>query len=335
MMLKAVKWAAVGLAACLIFFSILFFLRFSKSQGEDGRQVVYTVEKGSSARSIAQGLKSRSVLREKWPFFLGYRLFYRSKTIKAGEYALNLPISPKSILEKLTEGKVILHPLTIPEGLTQRETAHLLHSLLGCKVSDFLNLTAESSLIRDIDPEASSLEGYLFPETYRFPKNTDLQTIIGTMISQFRRVFLPEWRTRAEEMGMSVRETVILASLIEKETSLPAEKPLISAVFHNRLRKGIKLDCDPTIIYALKEDERFDGNLRKKDLSLDSPYNTYLYRGLPPGPIANPGSSSIEAALYPAKKDYLYFVSKNDGSHHFSSSFREHLNAVNRFQRKH
>jgi UPF0755 protein len=154
------------------------------------------------------------------------------------------------------------------------------------------------------------------------------------MISQFRKVFSETWLQRADAIGMTVREIVILASLIEKETSLPEERSLISGVFHNRLRIGMKLDCDPTIIYILKEEGRYDGRLRTKDLRLDTPYNTYLYGGLPPGPIANPGRDSLEAALYPAEVDYLYFVSKNDGSHHFSQSFREHQNAVNKYQKK-
>ena len=154
------------------------------------------------------------------------------------------------------------------------------------------------------------------------------------MVAHFKEVFTPEWRRRASSLGMTIRETVILASLIEKETAVNTEKPIVSGVFHNRLRIGMKLDCDPTIIYGLKEEGRFDGNLRKRDLSWDSPYNTYVHSGLPPGPIANPGRDSIEAALYPADVDFLYFVSKNDGSHHFSATYREHLNAVNFFQKK-
>jgi len=153
------------------------------------------------------------------------------------------------------------------------------------------------------------------------------------MVSQFRRAFNPHLQEKAAAMGVTVRDAVILASLIEKETSVAEEKNLVSAVFHNRLELGMKLDCDPTIIYALKQEGRFKGRLRSKDLRLDSPYNTYLYPGLPPGPIANPGKESLRAALDPALADYLYFVSKNDGSHHFSRTFREHQNAVNKYQK--
>jgi UPF0755 protein len=158
---------------------------------------------------------------------------------------------------------------------------------------------------------------------------------VRSMVGQFNHVFGASWRERARSLGLSVREAVTLASLVEKETSIPAERPLVSAVFHNRLRLGMKLDCDPTIIYALKQKGLFNGNLSKKDMALDSPYNTYRYAGLPPGPICNPGNGSLEAALFPSGEGYLYFVSRNDGSHHFSRSFTEHQAAVRRFQKKH
>jgi len=157
--------------------------------------------------------------------------------------------------------------------------------------------------------------------------------IVKAMVSQFKKTFNQQMKTRADQLGMTVRQVVILASLIEKETSIPEEKNLIAAVFHNRLRRGMKLDCDPTIIYALKQEERFTGRLRWKDLKLNSPYNTYLYPGLPPSPICNPGLGSLQAALYPAEENFLYFVSKNDGSHYFSRSLKEHLRAVRKYQK--
>ena len=332
---KILKFAAIFFPAVFVIFSAIFYIKYNKVPSLEPRQAVFMVEKGKSAGAIARELETKQIIREKWPFLLAYRLFFRSKTIKAGEYAFELPLSPKAVLEKITEGKITLHPITIPEGLTRRETAGHFFSMLFIDTSDFLAASENTGMISDVDPDAINLEGYLFPETYHFPKNTPVKKIIEAMVLQFRSVFNEEWSSRAEELGMTVRDVVILASLIEKETSMPEERVLISAVFHNRLRIRMKLDCDPTIIYALKEEEDFNGNLRKKDLKFDSPYNTYLYRGLPPGPIANPGKGSLRAALFPADNNFIYFVSKNDGSHYFSSSFREHQNAVNRYQRRH
>jgi UPF0755 protein len=254
--------------------------------------------------------------------------------LKAGEYAIAIPDSPKNILQVLSQGSVYLHSITIPEGLIIQEIAELLDSEGFAAKQDFLQDVAETSLISSLDKDAPNLEGYLFPETYRFSKGTSSEEIVAAMVFQFTKVFSQEWIERAAELGMSIRDIVTLASLIEKETSLRKEKKIISAVFHNRLRISMKLDCDPTIIYILKLEGRFKDRLRTRDLKYDSPFNTYLYSGLPPGPIANPGRGSLEAALYPTDEKFLYFVSKNDGSHHFSQTFREHQNAVNKYQRR-
>jgi len=273
-------------------------------------------------------------LRKKWSFLWGYRMFFASQSLKAGEYALPVPLSPKQVLELLIAGQVHLHSFTIAEGLTRIETAENLDESGFVDSAKFLEVTADPALISDLDPEAEDLEGYLFPETYRIPKGTSEKTIAAAMTAQFKRVFLEEWQERAEELGMSVREIVILATLIEKETSKPEERAIVSAVFHNRLHIKMKLDCDPTIVYALKQIGQYSGRLRYKDLKYDSPYNTYMYGGLPPGPIANPGGAALEAALHPADVDYFYFVSRNDGSHKFSKTLREHQNAVNKYQRR-
>jgi len=317
----------------VLFWVSWFSFEFSFSPKHSSEVVTFEVKTGETVKDIAQNLEDQGIIRAGWAFLLGYRLFYSGQSLKAGEYTVQLPISAKNVLFILTEGKVKLYPVTIPEGLTRRETAQHLESLLSIDSAEFLKVSDDISLISDLDPEAKNLEGYLFPETYSFPKEPDADEVGTTMIAQFRKIFDEIWTKRADEIGMSIREIVILASLIEKETSRPEERSLISGVFHNRLRIGMKLDCDPTIIYVLKEEGRFKDRLRTKDLKLDTPYNTYLYGGLPPGPIANPGKGSLEAALYPAEVDYLYFVSKNDGSHHFSSSFREHQNAVNKYQR--
>jgi UPF0755 protein len=296
--------------------------------------IVFEVEKGQTAKEIALNLKKNGIIKKTWPFLAGYRVFFSAQSLKAGEYAIAIPDSPKNILQVLSQGSVYLHSITIPEGLIIQEIAGLLDSAGFAAKQDFLQDVAETSLISSLDKDALNLEGYLFPETYRFSKGTSSEEIVAAMVFQFTKVFNQEWIGRAAELGMSIRDIVTLASLIEKETSLRKEKKIISAVFHNRLRIGMKLDCDPTIIYVLKLEGRFKDRLRTRDLKYDSPFNTYLYSGLPPGPIANPGRGSLEAALYPTDEKFLYFVSKNDGSHHFSQTFREHQNAVNKYQRR-
>lgn len=333
MFLKIFRWLLFAAILMLLLFVGWFSYEFSISPKRPSEFVTFEVKAGETAKDIAQNLEDQGLIRADWAFVLGYRLFYSGESLKAGEYTILLPISAKKILFILSEGKVKLYPVTIPEGLTRREIAQHLESTLFIDKAEFLEVSDDISLIHDLDPVAKNLEGYLFPETYYFPKNPDAVEICTIMTAQFRKVFSETWIKRAEEIGMTLREVVILASLIEKESYHPEERTLVSGVFHNRLRIGMKLDCDPTIIYVLKEEDSFKDRLRTKDLKLDTPYNTYLYGGLPPGPIANPGKSALEAALYPADVDYLYFVSKNDGSHHFSRSFREHQNAVNKYQR--
>lgn len=334
MLVKVARIILVSAVFILIFFLSWFSLEFCRPPKSSVERIMFEVEKGQSAKKIVQNLKKKGIIKKSWPTLVGYRIFFSSQSLKAGEYSLPLPLSPKDVLHILTEGEVILYTVTVPEGLIIEETAELMESQGFAKKEDFIETSADTSFISSWDREATTLEGYLFPETYSFPKDTTAEEIVPTMVSQFMQVFNDEWRSRADEIGMSIRDIVILASLVEKETFLPEEKKFVSAVFHNRLKIGMKLDCDPTIIYALKREGKFKDRLRTKDLKLDSPYNTYLYPGLPPGPIANPGKDSLQAALYPADEKYLYFVSKNDGSHHFSHTFREHQNAVNTYQRR-
>lgn len=334
MFLKITKWVLFATLLLVLLWVSWFSFEFTSSPKGPPEVVTFEVKAGETVKDIGRNLEDQGLIGSDWAFVMGYRLFYAGQSLKAGEYTIELPVSAKNILFILTEGKVKLYPITIPEGLTRREIAQHLESSISIVSEEFLNVADNIDLIADLDPEAKNLEGYLFPETYSFPKNPDAEAIGAAMIAQFRKIFDETWTKRAKELDMSLREIVILASLIEKETSRPEERGLISAVFHNRLRIGMKLDCDPTIIYVLKEEGRFKDRLRTRDLKLDTPYNTYLYRDLPPGPIANPGKGSLEAALYPEEVDYLYFVSKNDGSHHFSRSFREHQNAVNKYQRR-
>jgi UPF0755 protein len=334
MPIKIVRAFFLLAVLALLFFITWFSLEFYKPAEIQANRVIIEVEKGQNVRDIALGLKNKGMIKKAWPFLLGYKIFYSSQSLKAGEYAIELPISAKGLLQVLTSGSVYLHSITIPEGLIIEEIADLLASERFTEKEDFIRAASDTSRISFLDQGAENLEGYLFPETYRFAKGTTAEEIASAMALQFIHVYNQGLKERAEKLGMSAREVVILASLIEKETSLPEERGLVSAVFHNRLRKGMKLDCDPTIIYVLKKEGQFKDRLRTKDLQIDSPYNTYLYSGLPPGPIANPGGDSLEAAVHPADVDFLYFVSKNDGSHHFSRTLREHINAVNKYQRR-
>lgn len=296
--------------------------------------VFFEIKRGAGIGSIATSLEKEGLIKSRLPFLVAYRLFYAPRTLKAGEYAFPSPLRAKDVLSTLVEGKVYLHSITIPEGLTGFEIASLLAPILADGEEGFRSAFRNPGAIASLDPGATDVEGYLYPETYHFARGIPSTQVIQTMVAQFNSVFQEPWRMRARTLGMTVRQVVTLASLIEKETAISEEKPLISAVFHNRLRLGMKLDCDPTIIYALKQRGLFDGNLSKRDMSLSSPYNTYLHPGLPPGPICNPGREALAAALFPAPEDFLYFVSRNDGRHHFSRSFSEHQAAVHRFQKK-
>jgi UPF0755 protein len=333
-MIRIIKTALTFLIIVVVISSVWFFQQYQFRVTKGSGAVLFEIIPGQSVQSIARNLHKKGIIQNRVSFMLGYRLFYSGKSLKAGEYMFHLPVTEREILRKIISGQVRMITITIPEGLTSRETAAVLGELDFLNYSSVLEATENTRLIAELDAEATDLEGYLFPETYLISKNTTSSKMIETMTGQFKRVFNPEWRARSEKLKMSIREVVTLASLIEKETSLEEEKPLVSAVFHNRLSRGMKLACDPTIIYALKQRNEFYGNLTKKHLELASPYNTYLYPGLPPGPIANPGAGSLQAALFPADVNYLYFVSRNDGSHKFSSTYREHVNAVNKYQKR-
>lgn len=295
---------------------------------------ILEVEKGMSVGQISELLVQKRVLNHPWPLILLYYLYYSPRHLKAGEYRIERNETLKSILLKMIHGRVWLHPITIPEGLTAKEIALLLSSLNPNEAA-FLEAIKSPQLIADLDPEAEDLEGYLFPETYYFPKGISPLEAFKVMTDEFRKNFPSSWQMEAKKKGFTIREIVILASLIEKETAIPEERPLVSAVFHNRLKRGLKLDCDPTILYAWqKAGLNCKRELRERDLKFPSPYNTYLHPGLPPGPICNPGREALKAALFPAEVNYLYFVAKGDGRHHFSSTYQEHLKAVSIYRKR-
>lgn len=297
-----------------------------------GGSVLFEVEKGRSARSVAVSLADKRVVRTSLALRVAFGLYGPAERIKAGEYEFSFPLNAKQALFKLFEGRIYLHPVTVPEGLTGMEVEEALKDQLPGGSGAFREAFLRTGLISDWDPEARDLEGYLFPDTYRVPGKATAADLVEAMVGQFRKVFDDGRRARAAELGLSVRDVVTLASLIEEETSLDGERALVSAVFHNRMKIGMKLDCDPTVIYALKLEGRYTGRLLLRDLKLPSPYNTYLRAGLPPGPISNPGEPSLHAALHPAPEKFLYFVSRNDGSHRFSRTFAEHLEAVREYR---
>ena len=302
-------------------------------RGYSTEQTFVTIPRGLKIYQIAQILESHGIVSSARIFNTYAQIWPAFTSLKAGEYRFDRPMSLAAVAAKLERGDVYYHRITIPEGLTMEETiAEFERNGFG-KWQDLLKLTRDPHLLRGVDSEASDLEGYLFPDTYFLTRDASEAEIIQKMVTNFLKVWTPERRQQARELDLGTREVVTLASLIEKETRVASERGLVSAVFHNRLRKNMKLACDPTVIYAIKQRKPFDGVIRQRDLELDSPYNTYLYPGLPPGPIANPGVSSIDAALSPADVDYLYFVSKNDGTHFFSAHYREHSRAVRRYQR--
>jgi len=288
------------------------------------------IRQGAPFSEVARILEEKGVVRSRWWFEVYGRFRGITGEIKAGEYLLDASMLPREIADTLVKGRVITYRVTIPEGLTAREIASILKDKgIIEDEEEFLRLAFDSEFVRSLGLEGETVEGFLFPDTYFFPHHLSARRVIQEMVANFRRVYTPEFSERAKELGLSDLEVVILASIIEKETGKPEERPLVSAVFHNRLRKGMPLCSDPTVIYGIKD---FDGNLTKEDLQSPSPYNTYLFVGLPPTPISNPGKDSILAALYPAPVDYLYFVSRNDGTHQFSSSLRDHQRAVAIYQ---
>jgi UPF0755 protein len=300
-----------------------------------GEELFLTVPAGESSRAIAGALQRHGVIKDAGLFLIALQVRREAGRLQAGEYRFAGAASLLDVMDRLVAGDVFYRSVTIPEGLTIWETADLLSERGLGDAPGLRRAFAEAELVGAIDSGASDLEGYLFPETYRFPRNPTPDEVARALVARFLGVFDDGRRARATELGLGVREVVTLASVVEKETGLRDERPLIASVFWNRLKQGMPLQSDPTIIYALKRSGGFDGDLRRKHLKLDSPYNTYARPGLPPGPIASPGRDAIDAVLHPSPSGYLYFVSRNDGSHHFSSSLSEHNEAVRKYQIDH
>jgi peptidoglycan lytic transglycosylase G len=292
---------------------------------------VISVPDGSTFQQVAALLERERLIKSRSAFILLGRSQSADRKIHAGEYELNAGMTPAEILSNLLSGQVLLHPITIPEGFTMVQIAELLVQHEFGNQGEFLRLAKDRKFIASLGINAETLEGYLYPDTYKFPHRAKPKDMLTAMVERLREVYGPDFQARAQELKMTQHEVLTLASIIEKETGSSGEREEISAVFHNRLRKRIPLQSDPTVIYGLPD---FDGNIRKKDLSSPSPYNTYRVQGLPPGPIANPGIQAIHAALYPSGSRALYFVSRNDGTHHFSATLTEHNEAVEKYQKR-
>jgi UPF0755 protein len=303
--------------------------------GAPGEPRTVVVEPGEPSRAILAQFEREGLLESAFVARVYLSRVLGDPPLYAGEYRFVSPVSAREVLRVLRAGEVVTWPVTVIEGLTLLETAEVLASAGFGRREDFVAEFSDPARAADLDPDATSLEGFLYPDTYRFPRGVPVATVTDALVDGFRRA----WNERvvpaiAVDEQRSLRDLLILASLVEKEAARDDERALIAAVYTNRLRRGIGLYADPTVIYGLKLDGTWDGNLRRRDLEADSPWNTYKRRGLPPGPICSPGAASLLAAARPAAVDHLYFVSRNDGSHVFSSSLAEHNRNVEIWQRR-
>jgi len=288
-----------------------------------------TIAPGSSFASVATKLAGEGVVASSFQLRLLARLRGDATRIQAGEYDFSEAATPQTVLDRLVAGDVRRLRFTVPEGLTVREIADKLAREGRGNRERFLRLGRDAQFIKTLGLDVKSLEGYLFPETYTLTADSSEEDLIRAMVREFRRKLTPELMEAARKRGLNTHQLVTLASIVQKEAGNKQEMPLIAAVFHNRIERGIPLQADPTVIYGIKD---FDGNLTRKDLATPTPYNTYRMRGLPPGPIANPGEDALRAAAFPAAVDYLYFVSRGNGTHVFNATLREHNKAVRRYQ---
>lgn len=324
---------AVALIALVVLLTGVAFYRYATTPVNIlAASGTVDIPKGSGFLRIAEILNDAGLVENR-PFFWVLALVKRAnRHARAGEYELTGAMSPSAILDKLVRGEVKVYPVMLPEDITVREVAKRLSAFRLIDEKEFMMLAVNRSFLASLDIEADSIEGYLYPNTYRLDRSMTTQEIIRIIVGQFWKKVTPEMRKRVEEIGLTMSEWVTLSSIIGKESGNRAEKSLISAVFHNRLKLGMKLQSDPTAIYHFAQNGNPGPAVRKEHLQTETPHNTYKINGLPPGPIANPGIDSLRAALYPADVDYLYFVAKNDGTHFFSTNLAAHNRAVLKYQ---
>ncbi len=305
---------------------ILFLILPADKHGTDE---IIIINEGMSLGEVAKVLEDKALIRNKSLFILWVRVMGHSRRIKAGEYMMSRQMTPYNIIDIVTRGAIISHSVTIPEGYSLVQIAELFAEKGLVDKQEFLALAMNPDFIKKYGIPGQCSEGYLYPDTYQFGRGLSAQLIIDTMVTRFWESVSP-YQELLNKSGMTWNEVITLASIVEKETGRGEERPIIASVFLNRLKKAMRLESDPTVIYGI---ENFNGNLTRDDLSTQTPYNTYIIRGLPPSPIANPGLNAIMAVLNPAQTDYLYFVSKNDGSHFFSKTLKEHNQAVTIYQK--
>jgi UPF0755 protein len=331
---KLTKILAVIIGLGLGYLGFEAFRFMSAGPGRADELVVYEVPGGKSFKQIADGLEARGIILDAFKMRVVARLTGLDAKVKRGEYQLNRAMTPQEILSVLISGKSIQYPVTFPEGSNIFEMAGMLEAKGLFKANDFLKIVRDRDVIRELlGIEVSSLEGYLFPETYNVTKYTSLKDLVSTMVSSFKTVYSHLEAQNPDRTVMPRHEVVTLASVVEKETGAPEERPMIASVFFNRINKGIKLQSDPTIIYGIwVETGKYKQNITKEDIERPTKYNTYTVPKLPWGPVANPGREALAAVMKPAKSDYFFFVSRNDGTHVFTRTYEDHLRAVKDFQ---
>lgn len=307
-------------------------------QGFPSEGVFVTVPHGASSRGVARLLQNSGVIRSTAAFEL-YARRHPRRSLEAGEYFFDRPLSGRDVFWKLAKGQVYVIPFTVREGETIYDIAHDLEAAHFLSADEFIKAARDPTLIRNVSLHALTLEGFLFPATYQLTRHPVATELTATMVKKFREEWariapaVPGGDSAGMAAGYPVSSVVTMASLVERETPKPEERPLVAGVFENRLRKNMPLQCDPTVIYALEQEGRYDGTLTGADLHTESPYNTYMHAGLPPGPIGNPGEISLRAALQPSHTDYLYFVANTQGGHFFSATLAEHNRNVTKYRR--
>jgi UPF0755 protein len=301
-------------------------------KGYDASERFVDIPQGAGSAAIAKTLADSGVIRDVTSFRAALWFTGEGRKLKAGEYRFDRPVSARQVADKIARGEIYVRPITFPEGLTIKQMAALYETKGFGPARDFVTAAKNAALVSAVDPDAKDLEGYLFPDTYNLKRKETAEQLIPKMVTAFMKAMTPDLLEKIDERGLTVRQLITLASIVEKETGNKDERPLVAAVYANRLKIGMPMQCDPTVIYALDRAGLYDGNLTRANMQIDSPYNTYRYPGLPPGPIASPGRASILAAATPAAVDYLYFVSRNDGTHAFATTLDEHNRNVQKYQ---